>query len=104
MPQRLSRRRFATVTRYLNELIADPKQPHRLRLRAAERLLELHERYDRANERDARRTKPEGNTTPEHERPQGEPVEAQGEASEGDHEAAVRAAFDVAMQRRPDAV
>ncbi len=66
MPQRLSRRRFSTVTKYLNTLISDERQPHRLRLRAAERLLDLHERHDRAVEREnARGAKGGCNPTPE---------------------------------------
>lgn len=95
MPQKLSRRRFATVIRYLNNLISDEQQPHRIRLRAAERLLDLHERFDRA---EARRTKAGANATPDNGRTQGEAVEPQEELLERGQDEAIRAAFVEAMQ------
>ena len=51
MTRRLSRRRYAEVTRYLKSLIEDEKQPHRMRMRAVDSLMTVYAAHDRAAER-----------------------------------------------------
>ncbi|MES2391037.1 MAG: hypothetical protein V4555_05310 [Acidobacteriota bacterium] len=65
MPQRLSRRRYAEVVKFLKATVKNERLAHKIRFRAAERLIEVYTAHDRAVERsEAARTKPRCNSTP----------------------------------------
>ena len=101
MAQRLSRRRFAPVVKYLNDLIRDERQPHRMRLRAAERLLDLHERYDRAVERENTRGAKTGcKSTPEEQHEQDGASTEQEQGNKTSEEQNVSALFEEVLRPR----
>lgn len=58
MPQRLNRRRYQEIVRFLKKVVADGTSKPDMRMRASERLCSLYERVedrdDRAEERAAR--------------------------------------------------
>lgn len=98
MAQRLSRRRFAEVMRFLKNTVKDERIAHKIRMRAAERLIEVYAGHDRAVERhEARKSKAGCENTPNPQHGQDEAVQSQ-ETVNNDAGARLASLFDEVLK------
>jgi hypothetical protein len=107
MPQKLDRRRYADVVRFLRETVNNPNISHRTRFAAAERLIDLYATHDRKAEREqgrehGRSRKTKGNTTHESLQQQDGPATREESALEAPDTMA-KNAFDTVLEEAGDA-